>query len=44
MSFLSKSLIPGQAIRISVNEDANMAELEQRMQADGILIRVAPHP
>lgn len=43
MGFLSKSLTPGQAIRISVNEDADMAELEQRMQVDGIRIRVADH-
>lgn len=43
MSFLSKSLTPGQAIRITVNADADMAELEQRMQADGIRIRVADH-
>jgi hypothetical protein len=44
MGFLSKSLTPGQAIRITVNADADLAELEQRMQADGFLIRVAPHP
>lgn len=43
MGFLSKSLTPGQAIRITVHEDADMAELEQRMQIDGIRIRVASH-
>lgn len=43
MGFLSKSLTPGQAICIRVNEDADMAELEQRMQIDGIRIRVASH-
>lgn len=43
MGFLSKNLTPGQAIRITVDEDADMAELEQRMQIDGIRIRVADH-
>jgi hypothetical protein len=43
MSFLSKSLTPGQAIRITVDADADIAELEQRMQTDGIRIRVADH-
>lgn len=44
MSFLSKSLTPGQTIRICVSEDADMAGLEQRMQIDGTRIRLAPHP
>ncbi|WP_341304704.1 hypothetical protein [Pseudomonas sp. TMP25] len=36
-------MTPGQAISITINQDADRVELERRMQADGIRIKVVTH-